>query len=102
MNLFIQMEQARSNSKPRYWLMEKFRPTDGQFDSIRKIAEILSLEYAKSLQDLIDKVEAYTRPGLSKSPSESPKRKSTAAPIVPLGAQDNPSGTLIRSGTLKG
>jgi len=102
MNFFIQVEQARKNSKAKYWLMEKYRPLEGQFDSIRKIAEILSLEYANSLQDLIDKVEAYTRPVAPKATDPATARGTMAAPIVPIGAPDNPSGALIRSGTIKG
>ena len=101
MNLFIQVEQARKNSRPRYWLMERYRPDGEQFDSIRKIAEVLELEYAKALQNLIDKVETYTRQSSSSAP-ESDKKRTTAAPVVPPGAPDNPSGILIRSGAVKG
>jgi hypothetical protein len=102
MNFFIQVEQARKNSKARYWLMERYRPPEAKFDSIRKIAEILSLEYANSLQDLIDKVEAYTRPVAPKAADSAAAKNRAAAPIVPPGAPDNPSGALIRSGTIKG
>ena len=122
MKFFIQQDpKKRKGGKERFFLMERYRPSGEMgFDQVRKVAEFVGKEEAQSFGlflSSLQEVRLDDSPRLQSSArsnvasgemvgSSHPRRGSVAtvtraAPLVPIGAPDNPDGRLVRCGTTK-
>lgn len=98
----------KKKPRPAFKLMERYVPEGQLFEDEREIATIPDAEAAARLQKFFSSIEAQqpephreARQERDTPVARANEKYPGRAPILPVGAPDNPGGGLIRCGTNK-